>query len=194
MTSETAFQYAVGDGNHSLAAARKLWLKRRETLDPSARETDPARYALVELVNIHDASITFEPIHRVLFHTNPEAFMQAAEKALFDSDGIKTITLIAQGQTKRFPVRGHSIGSVIGNVEAFCQSFLSEHGGEVDYIHGDDALRSLASAPDSVGILLPYMEKEELFSSVQKTGPFPKKSFSIGLGPDKRYYLECRKL
>lgn len=194
LPADGAFRYAVGDGNHSLAAARKFWLKRRECLDPSSWEDDPARYALVELVNIHDPAITFEPIHRVLFHTNTEFFFDAAEKVLSASNGEKTITLIANGETRSIRTRGNSIGSVIGNVEAFCQAYLSEYGGEIDYIHGEEETRALAGSQGAVGILLPYMEKNELFSSVEKTGPFPKKSFSIGLGPDKRYYLECRRL
>ena len=83
---------------------------------------------------------------------------------------------------------------MIERVEDFCRTYVTSHGGEIDYIHGDEETRFLASAPDSAGILLPIMEKDELFSSVERSGPFPKKCFSIGLGPDKRYYTECRRL
>ena len=91
-------------------------------------------------------------------------------------------------------MRGNSVGQVIELTDTFCRRYLQTHGGEPDYIHGDDETVQLASGTDCVGILLPNMSKQELFSSVETTGPFPKKSFSIGLGPDKRYYLECRRL
>ena len=193
-TGANKLQFAVGDGNHSLAAARKFWLEKRETLDPVRRENDPARYALVELVNIHDPAITFEPIHRVLFHTDSEQFLNAARQALGDPGSDRYITLLASGAQVRIPAKGDAIGHLIELSETFCRNYTDAHGGEIDYIHGDQETITLASQKDAAGILLPRMEKEELFSSVEQTGPFPKKSFSIGLGPDKRYYLECRKL
>ena len=193
-TSVSRMQYAVGDGNHSLAAARQFWVKTRAQLDPALWENAPARYALVELVNIHDPAITFEPIHRVLFHTDADAFFAEAVRELGADSAAYSITLLASGEEKTISVAGSSIGAVIERVEAFCRTYVTSHGGEIDYIHGDEETRFLASAPDSAGILLPMMEKDELFSSVERSGPFPKKSFSIGLGPDKRYYTECRRL
>ena len=194
LTASSGMRYAVGDGNHSLAAARAFWQRKRETLAPSDCETDPARYALVELVNIHDPAITFEPIHRVLFATNADSFFFEAEQMLSGSDASRSVTLLAGGQQKRIRVRGASIGEVIDRVEQFCRAFVEEHGGEIDYIHGDAETIALASTSGNAGVLLPSLAKDELFSSVEQTGPFPKKSFSIGLGPDKRYYLECRKI
>ena len=194
LNREEPLQFAVGDGNHSLAAARKLWMEKRELLDEERRVHDPARFALVELVNIHDPAITFEPIHRVLLHTDASHFMEAARSALEDPNAAHVITLLSAGTQCRIPVHGASIGAVIDSVEAFCRNYVSVYGGEIDYIHGDQETIDLASDHDAAGVLLPLMDKEALFASVAKTGPFPKKSFSIGLGPDKRYYLECRKL
>lgn len=51
---------AMGDGNHSLATAKKCG----------------DRYALAEIVNINDDSIVFEPIHRALFGTDPSEFIR----------------------------------------------------------------------------------------------------------------------
>ena len=193
-TEKDAMQFAVGDGNHSLAAARQFWLKKREQLPPTLWEREPARYALVELVNIHDPAITFAPIHRALFRTDPVPFFREAEAALSDPTASRRVTLLASGVQKQISVKGSSIGSVIDRVEQFCKAYVAQHGGEIDYIHGDQETIALSSAPDAAGVLLPLMDKEELFSSVAQTGPFPKKSFSIGLGPDKRYYLECRRI
>ena len=184
--------FAVGDGNHSLAAARKCWLEKKNSLPLAAQDADPARYALVELVNIHDPAISFEPIHRVLFHTDPSDWFQAAE-ALSDPNG-REITLLVGEEQRTICARGNSIGELIENTEQFCRQYLRDHGGEMDYIHGDDETRALSRGAGCCGVLLPQMEKAELFSSVEQSGPFPKKSFSIGLGPDKRYYLECRSI
>ena len=193
VTGEQTVQFAVGDGNHSLAAARKCWLEKKQHLTSEEAQRDPARYALVELVNIHDPAIIFAPIHRVLFKTDAEHWFEEAQKDLFDPEG-REITLLAGERRCKLLAKGETIGSLIGNVERFCRAYLARHGGEIDYIHGDDETVMLSSAPNSCGVLLPPIEKDELFSSIENSGPFPRKSFSIGLGPDKRYYLECRKI
>lgn len=193
ITGTQAVQFAVGDGNHSLAAARKCWLEKKQLLTPEEALEDPARYALVELVNIHDPAITFAPIHRVLFNTDAEHWLEEAQRELFDPKG-REITLLAGEKCSKLLAKGETIGALIGSVERFCRAYLERHGGKIDYIHGDDETVMLSSAPNSCGVLLPPIEKDELFSSIESSGPFPRKSFSIGLGPDKRYYLECRKI
>ena len=187
-----AMRLAVGDGNHSLAAARECWLEKKQTLTPDQQMSDPARFALAELVNIHDHAVVFHPIHRVLLHTDPREWFSMAESELSDPNG-REVVLLANGARRKLRVGG-SIGEVIDRTERFCQAYRDAHGGGIDYIHGHEVTAALCDAPDCCGILLPQMEKTELFSSVEKTGPFPRKSFSIGLGSDKRYYLECRKL
>lgn len=104
------------------------------------------------------------------------------------------VTLLAGAQRRDILARGSSLGEAIAALDAFCASYMQAHGGRIDYIHGDDEAVDLAAGDGCCGILMPRMEKEELFTSVLRSGPFPKKSFSIGLGADKRYYLECRKL
>lgn len=185
-------RFAVGDGNHSLAAARNLWLENK-TLLTAQQTTDPARYALVELVNIHDPAVTFEPIHRVLFQTDPDAWFDAAISRLYDSAG-REITLLAGDQWRPLRVKGRSIGELIDQTEHFCRWYCGQYGGVIDYIHGGEEAISISGGRGCCGVLLPQMEKSELFPSVESTGPFPKKSFSIGLASDKRYYLECRKI
>ena len=188
-------RFAIADGNHSLAAARQCWLEKKKTLTPEQAAVDPARYALVELVNLHSPAVTFEPIHRVLFETDAAHWLDAAEHALAAADGHGyAVTLLAGAQRRDILARGSSLGEAIAALDAFCASYMQAHGGRIDYIHGDDEAVDLAAGDGCCGILMPRMEKEELFTSVLRSGPFPKKSFSIGLGADKRYYLECRKL
>ena len=192
---EHPMRFAIADGNHSLAAARQCWLEKKKTLTPEQAAVDPARYALVELVNLHSPAVTFEPIHRVLFETDAAHWLDAAEGALAAADGHGyAVTLLAGAQRRDILARGSSLGEVIAALDAFCASYMQAHGGRIDYIHGDDEAVGLAAGDGCCGILMPRMEKEELFTSVLRSGPFPKKSFSIGLGADKRYYLECRKL
>jgi len=187
--------FAMGDGNHSLATAKKCWEALKPALTPARRETHPARFALVELVNIHDPAISFEPIHKVLFDTDNRDFIAAAKLYFHGAEGEgHVIRLLAGGAEATLSLAGFSIGELIGECERFCQRYLKINGGRIDYVHGDGEAASLASGLGCAGILLPRMEKSELFPSVIQTGPFPKKSFSIGLGPDKRYYLECRKI
>ena len=146
-------------------------------------------------MNLHSPAVTFEPIHRVLFETDAAHWLDAAEAALAAADGHGyAVTLLADAQRRDILARGSSLGEAIAALDAFCASYMQAHGGRIDYIHGDDEAVDLAAGDGCCGILMPRMEKEELFTSVLCSGPFPKKSFSIGLGADKRYYLECRKL
>lgn len=185
--------FAVGDGNHSIAAAKKLWNSVKESLSDAERLSHPARYALTEIVNIHDEAISFEPIHRVLFGTNNDKFLEEAEQYFEDCIGEgREVCFISGSEKKVLNIGKLTIGQLIEKCDLFCSDFMAKYGGTVDYIHGDAECVSMASADGCAGILLPKMEKSELFTSVYSSGPFPKKSFSIGHGPDKRYYLECR--
>lgn len=190
--------FAMGDGNHSLATAKKCWETIRATLSEAERETHPARYSLVEIVNIHDDAITFEPIHKVLFETDPAEFLEAAASALGALSGAAdtqhTMRLLTAAGERCVTVRGMTLGQIIGAAEEFCQRYLAAHGGKIDYIHNDDTAIGMGTRPDGAAILLPKMEKGELFPSIVRSGPFPKKSFSIGHAEDKRYYLECRRI
>ncbi len=192
-TAEKPIIFAVGDGNHSIAAAKKLWNSVKAHLPEEEWESCPARYALTELVNIHDESIAFEPIHRALFDTDNSQFIEAA-KAMFKeySGAGREVCFMSGGEKEVLNIGKLTIGQLIDKCDELCNAYIAEHGGYIDYIHGDGECISMASAVNCAGILLPTMEKSELFTSVLESGPFPKKSFSIGHGPDKRYYLECR--
>lgn len=187
--------FAMGDGNHSIAAAKQYWEEIKPTLTDAERENHPARFALAEVVNIHSTAITFEPIHKVLFDTEPEHFIAEAKQYFAEHIGNgKQITLVTHGKTETIELADMTLGELIGSCESFCKGYIERYGGRIDYIHGDEECVSMAGKAHDAGILLPKMAKSELFSSVYKSGPFPKKSFSIGHGPDKRYYLECRRI
>lgn len=193
--SDNAIVFAMGDGNHSLAAAKLHWQEVKKTLGEAEWETHPARYALAELVNIHDDAITFEPIHKVIFNTDAAEFLAAAKAHFADHIGHgRRVDFMTKNGTETLWIDGMTIGRLIGECEEFCKAYTEKHGGYIDYIHGDEQCTEMSSRTGCAGILLPRMEKSELFTSVMSSGPFPKKSFSIGHGNDKRYYLECRKI
>ena len=194
-TEEEQIVFAIGDGNHSLAAAKAHWEEKKKSLGEDRAKEDPARYALVELENIHDPGVVFEPIHRVIFNTDASAFVREFEEYCRGLQGRNYIVTAASGKDKlELSVPSLSYGALVENCESFCRGYALSRGGRIDYIHGDPEALEFASAHDSAGLILPGMEKGELFSSVADFGPFPKKSFSVGLGADKRYYLESRKL
>ena len=188
---------AMGDGNHSLATARLCWLELRESLSEAERATHPARFALVELNNIHEASIDFEPIHRILTDTAAEGFLDEAERFFAEASRegeehvIRCITALGE---REITVTGLTIGETIGAAERFALDYLQRHGGRIDYIHGDDTVAAMGREKGACAMVLPPMDKAELFTSVERSGPFPRKSFSIGHARDKRFYLECRKI
>lgn len=189
---------AMGDGNHSLATARLCWERIREGLSEAERKTHPARFSLAELINIHDEAIVFEPIHRVVFDTDPTDCLEQA-KAFFATHvgtgkGSHSLRLAWGDRLECLEVKGHTIGNVIALAQEFCETYLARRGGRLDYIHDDDTTLEFSRRPGALGLLLPAMDKGELFPSIMESGVFPAKSFSIGPARDKRYYLECRKI
>ena len=189
---------AMGDGNHSLATAKLCWERMKPQLTAEKREKHPARYGLVELVNIHDPSIKFEPIHRVLFETDASGFFKAAADFFAFADegakGCHEISILRGDATEKLSIKGKTIGQAIALAQSFCENYVIQHGGHLDYIHDDDTAIDMSAAAGCCGILFPAIEKDELFSSIIQSGAFPAKSFSIGPARDKRYYLECRKI
>jgi len=190
--------FAMGDGNHSLATAKKCWEEIKPALSEAERETHPARFSLVEIVNIHDEAIEFEPIHKVVFDTAPGEFISDCEKwwekNCGSGENSHLIRLVVGAEEKEISVCGLTIGELIGKAEEFCQNYMASHGGRIDYIHNDDTAIGMGRREGCAALLLPKMEKAELFPSIIRSGAFPKKSFSIGHAEDKRYYLECRKI
>ncbi len=188
-------QIVVGDGNHSLAAAKELWNRTKASLTPEEAARHPARYALVELNNVYDPGIIFQPIHRVVFDVDTEKLLEFMRQKL-EIPGGREIEVAVSGEKRgKMRIRGKTFGTMIETLQSFLEEYAALVGaGEVDYIHDEASLLKLTEEPDTVGFLLPSMDKSELFRTVIQDGVFPKKSFSIGHARDKRYYLECRKI
>lgn len=189
--------YAVGDGNHSLATAKACWERVKKTL-PKGQTEHPARYALVELVNIHDASLKFEPIHRVVFNVDPkkliDAFLRFYPSAKLGEGEGQRIEYVSAAGRGVLTVEKPDSGLAVGTLQNFLDDYLKKNGGSVDYIHGKDVVETLGKKPGNIGFLLPSMGKSELFKTVITDGVLPRKTFSMGRACDKRFYLECRKI
>ncbi|MBR2716684.1 MAG: DUF1015 domain-containing protein [Oscillospiraceae bacterium] len=158
-------RFAMGDGNHSLAAAKNRW---EELKRAGAPMDHPARYALAEVENLRDDAVDFYPIHRVLFDTDEGGFIRE--------------------------LCGKDTGELVAEADAFCKAYIAQHGGTVDYIHGEAEARAMGARPGCAALILPTLPKEELFAHILRSGNYPKKSFSVGHSLDKRWYLECRKI
>lgn len=190
-------QYAVGDGNHSLATAKKCYTDLKEKLGEAAL-SHPARYALVELVNLHDESLEFEAIHRVVFDVSPEHLRAALAKAYALSDcdtpGAQKIHIVKGDDTQTVFLQNPSKNLAVGSLQDFIDAYIKENGGEVDYIHGEQVVREISARPDAIGFLLEPMEKNDLFKTVVLDGALPRKTFSMGEACDKRFYCEARRI
>jgi len=185
--------FAVGDGNHSLATAKSCYEELKKNHPGEDLSRHPARFALVELENIHDEAQAFEPIHRVVFKTNPEKLLETLEKTYCAEGGFPVKWYIGTKSGTVYLDRKKS-ELAVGALQSFLDAYLKENAGEIDYIHDDDALVELAKKPDSIGFLLPAMEKSQLFRGVIADGILPRKTFSMGHSREKRYYLEGRKI
>jgi len=217
---EAVLLYAMGDGNHSFATAKAIWERLKQEaggIEP-VRE-HPARHALVELVNIHDQGLVFEPIHRVLFGVQPAALEQAAQ-AFFAGQGSKVAwrpcaDAAAAKQAAADPAlaAAHAIpcvgaegwrllvvetparSLVVATLQEFLDSFLATHAGiKIDFIHGEDVVAGLGSKPGNMGFSLPAIDKRAFFRTIVRDGALPRKTFSMGEADEKRFYLECRRI
>ena len=185
--------FAVGDGNHSLATAKSCYEELKKNHPGEDLSNHPARYALVELENIHDPAQVFEPIHRVIFKTDTEKLLSALQKDACADGGfpVQWYTKDASGTVYLDRARSEL---AVGVLQGFLDDYLKDNAGEIDYIHDDDALISLAKQDGAIGFLLPAMEKSQLFRGVIADGILPRKTFSMGHSREKRYYLEGRKI
>ena len=193
---------AVGDGNHSLATAKAYWNEIREGLTEAERVNHPARFALCEIVNIHDEALLFEPIHRIVTGSS-RAALTADWKTYAEARGMR---LAAGGSEHRFTVvsaDGEETVAVLNpegaipceTIQKFLDDFLARHPeAGIDFIHGESSLRALAGKPDTVGFLLPEIDKRTFFRDVETLGVLPRKTFSMGEADEKRFYMEAKRI
>ncbi len=203
--------FAMGDGNHSLATAKAIW----EKMKPQVGIAHPSRYALVEIENVHDEGLEFEPIHRVLFNIKKDLFAEL--KNTFGDNFTYTECANGEEMTKRvdsasgpnqliglvgggkqfgvIEIAHPSSNLAVGTIQPFLDAFLKDEGAEkIDYVHGEDVVERLALQPGNAGIYLAGMHKSELFKTVILDGALPRKTFSMGEAREKRFYMEARKI
>lgn len=216
---ESTMLYAMGDGNHSFATAKAIWEELKQTAaDREAIMDHPARYALIELVNIHDAGLEFEAIHRVLFACDPEHLLAAmtdffadqggltlhrcvdmvelaARQACESRDGRHLIPFVdAKGPGLLIVDRPH-FHLAVATLQTFLDQYLEKNAGvRIDYIHGEEPVTRLGSQPGNIGFYLPAISKHDLFKTIILDGALPRKTFSMGEADEKRFYLECRRI
>ncbi len=184
--------FAVGDGNHSLATAKECYeeLKRTGT-DKEAIER--ARYAMVELENIHDEAQQFEPIHRIIRNTDTPDLLAYLNQTIGNTEG-EPITWLTS-EVEGILYLDKNKGSLpIAVLQSALDEYLKTHPGEIDYIHGEDSLRRLSETENTIGFLLPAISKNAFFKGIASDGVLPRKTFSMGEAQEKRYYLEARRL
>lgn len=221
LSNEEVLLYAMGDGNHSFATAKALWERvKSEASDKDAIMNHPARYCLVELVNIHDEGIVFEPIHRVLFNTGRDEFItsmvkyyveKGAEVNILDcpdeaqmektfniesaKEGVHAFPFIAKDKFAVISVSGHNSTLEVENLQSFIDVYMEANSNvEVDYVHGRDVVMSLSAKDNNLGFLLPTLDKNGIFKSMILDGALPRKAFSMGEAEEKRFYMEARKI
>jgi hypothetical protein len=214
---EPVLLFAMGDGNHSLATAKAIW----EKVKPQVGMDHPSRYALVEIENVHDEGLEFEPIHRVLFGLKKDLFaelkkpfgenfnyievdngaemIQRVDNANGEAQppaGKQAIGLVGGGQKFGVIEITHASSNLaVGTLQSFLDIFLKDGGAEkIDYVHGEDVVERLALQPGNAGFYLAGMHKSELFKTVILDGALPRKTFSMGEAREKRFYMEARKI
>lgn len=220
VAGEPVLLYAMGDGNHSFATAKIIWENlKRAAPDPVAIMQHPARHALVELVNLHDAGLEFEAIHRVAFGVNAADllaalgdFLAAQGSALTVLDrpsweaarrswletrqpDRQAVAFLAEDRCGVLVVERPRLTLPVATLQAFLDRYLQDRpGARLDYIHGDAALEQLGRQPGNVGFYLPALAKGDFFRTIIRDGALPRKTFSMGEADEKRFYLECRQI
>jgi len=184
--------FIVGDGNHSLATAKAHWDKIKVNLSEEERKTHPARYALVEALNIYDEGLIFEPIHRVIFNVD-ESFLPGLRNALGGTYESYTFSSKRGKEKLMMPKVGPE---AYEKVQAYVDAYLSEHKqASVDYIHDEDeVINTIKKNPGSVGLVMPALTKGDIFDYIAKDKVLPRKAFSMGHATEKRYYLESQRI
>ncbi len=208
------FLFAVGDGNHSLATAKAVWDLHKETLSESERKTSPVRFALVEIVNIYDEGLTFEPIHRVIFNQDSGKLISFVQEKL----GGELKTFSDEKELESFvadkSAKGARYGFIAGGqlcvldteitdlaiaalqpvLDEYLDANSSDKKNDIDYIHGTEDVVKLGKKPAALAVLLPPIAKDSFFATINGRGPLPRKSFSMGEASEKRFYVEARRL
>lgn len=182
--------FAVGDGNHSMATAKEHWNSLKQSLSDEEKLTHSARFCLVEILNIYDDGLYFEPIHRVVFPKNEDSFIEGLKNALSDC---AKINYEASGKIISLNCPKSS-AETIKSVQEYIEDIMESGQATCDYVHGVHHVEEVVKSLGGIGILMPEFSKEELFNYVINVGNLPKKAFSIGTAENKKYYLEAKRI
>lgn len=196
VTDKGVLLFAMGDGNHSLATAKACYENLKKTMSEEEYLNNPARYALVELVNLHSSALEFEAINRVIFDTDKENLLNELQKYYNinkDGNGQK-VRVITDNLNEDWYIENPKSNIAVGSIQMFLDEYLKKHKGKIDYIHGEDVTTELGSKEGNIGFIFDAMKKCDLFKTVILDGALPRKTFSMGHANDKRYYLEARKI
>lgn len=196
LTDSPVLTYAMGDGNHSLATAKEFYEQLKANNPNEDFSNHPARYALVEIVNLHSKALEFEAIHRLVFDVDCEKLITDMTNSLqlSETSGEQMFVYNYNGVDKNCSIGNTSSNLTVGSLQSFLDAYLKENGGKIDYIHGTDTAKELAKKHNGIAFILPDMSKTELFPTVIKDGALPRKTFSMGHAADKRYYVEARRI
>ena len=188
--SNNSIKFAVGDGNHSLASAKARYEELKEKIGEEKAKKHPLRYALCEVVNLHDSALEFEPIYRIVKTKNKHKLLDNLRTAAVEyGNGTQHVDCLFDGKKERISLGAGTHMLTVGTLQKFLDSQESI---EIDYIHGIDSITKLSDDEDCIGFVFEGMKKEELFAAVERDGALPRKTFSMGEARDKRYYIECR--
>ena len=196
VTDKGVLLFAMGDGNHSLATAKACYENLKKKMGEEEALNSKARYALVELVNLHSNALEFEAINRVIFNTNSADLLNKLKEYYNinkEGNGQK-VRVITNNIDEDWYIENPKSNIAVGSIQLFLDEYLSNNDGKIDYIHGDDVTRELGSKENNVGFIFEAMKKTDLFKTVILDGALPRKTFSMGHANDKRYYLEARKI
>ena len=210
--------YAMGDGNHSFATAKAIWEQlKADAADPAEVMDHPARFALVELVNVHDPGLEFEAIHRVLFDVDAEDLFNQADEyyrrtgtpchvvwcedlgaataAVAASANAHALPFAAAGRYGLLQIDKPALTLEVATLQNFLDEYLKNRPqARTDYIHGEDAVTRLGRQQGNIGFYLPSISKHDLFRTIVRDGALPRKTFSMGEADEKRFYLEARRI
>lgn len=190
--------FAMGDGNHSLATAKTVYENLKETMSEEEYLNNPARYALVEIVNLHSDALKFEAIHRVLFNVDVDNLFDELDKyydVSFEECEGQRIDFVSKNRSGSFWIKNPKSNISLGSLQLFLDEYLEKHKEtRIDYVHGEEETTKLGMEEGNMGFILEAMGKDELFKTVMLDGALPRKTFSMGHSDDKRFYLEARKI
>lgn len=189
LKAHQSLAFVVGDGNHSLAAAKLVWAQVKETIPQSEWASCPARYAMCEIVDIADPSLDFEPIHRLVKGGGEELVAYLADKLC----GSARAKAVYGGKETELSVPENS-ADAIADIQNALDEYAKTTPIVIDYVHGDASVLEAAEREGALAILMPCIAKAGLFDYTVRRGVLPRKSFSMGNAEDKRYYCEARKI